>query len=393
MAKNRLRISFPASNGEKWKKVVEQAKKIGPDKSIKILSGEKVEDETPEDKLEKDFAFRALRSKLKDKEQIYSALVKKYDKLKSDFDDYSAINKGSNLDQSLENTFKVNIKNNDKDTLIPIVIASDWHVEETVKKESVNGLNEFNLDIAGKRVYRFTNNLLTEINKYRLHSNVDEIIIAILGDMIGGYIHEELRETNSLSPIEAIIYVKDLIILSLDTILKEGDFNKIVILTSKGNHSRTGISMKFANESGTNYETFLYDSLRSHYANNKKIEFHIPEAGIGYYTIINSDTNKKYCIRYFHGWQCKGGGGIGGISTSINKFIMKLDSTQMADMNLLGHFHQLVFGKNFTINGSLKGYDAYALQNGFGYEVPQQGLMIFDVKKNMITNRSSILCE
>lgn len=389
MAKNRLRISFPASNGEKWKQVVEQAKKIGPDKSIKILSGEKVEDETPEDKLEKDFAFRALRSKLKDKEQIYSALVKKYDKLKSDFDDFSTI-KGSKID---ENILNVSVVNDKKDTLIPICILSDIHIEEVVKKESVNGLNEYNLSIGTKRIENWTNNLLSEIEKYRLHSSIDQIIIHLGGDNIGGAIHDELRETNSLSPIEATIFVKDLLINALNTIINTGNFKKVIILTSKGNHGRNSFKMQYSNEAGTNYETFLYDSLKSYYISNKKVDFYMPEAGIGYYTIYNKDTDKKYTIRFWHGWQCKGGGGIGGISTSINKFVMKLDATQNADMNLLGHFHTLTFGKNYVINGSIKGYDAFALQNGFGYEPPQQAFMIYDANKNMITNKSFILCE
>src|SRR5690606_29900498 len=33
-----------------------------------------------------------------------------------------------------------------------IIVLSDWHVEETVEPETVNGVNAFNLEIAEKRI-------------------------------------------------------------------------------------------------------------------------------------------------------------------------------------------------------------------------------------------------
>jgi hypothetical protein len=38
----------------------------------------------------------------------------------------------------------------------------------------------------------------------------------------------------------------------------------------------------------------------------------------------------------------------------------------------MGHWHQLVYGKNFIVNGSMKGYDEYAHMNSFEFEPPQQ---------------------
>jgi hypothetical protein len=39
---------------------------------------------------------------------------------------------------------------------------------------------------------------------------------------------------------------------------------------------------------------------------------------------------------------------------------------------ILGHWHQLVFGPKFIVNGSLKGLDEYAFIGNFGFEPPQQ---------------------
>jgi hypothetical protein len=46
------------------------------------------------------------------------------------------------------------------------------------------------------------------------------------------------------------------------------------------------------------------------------------------------------------------------------------------DCMVLGHWHQLVWGGNFIINGSLKGYDEYAALANFSFEDPQQALWI-----------------
>jgi hypothetical protein len=38
----------------------------------------------------------------------------------------------------------------------------------------------------------------------------------------------------------------------------------------------------------------------------------------------------------------------------------------------MGHWHQLVYGPSFVVNGSLKGYDEYAAVSNFPFEPPQQ---------------------
>ena len=44
------------------------------------------------------------------------------------------------------------------------------------------------------------------------------------------------------------------------------------------------------------------------------------------------------------------------------------------DTMLLGHWHQLIQLQRLIVNGSLKGYDEYASQNNFSYEIPRQAL-------------------
>ena len=66
------------------------------------------------------------------------------------------------------------------------LIASDWHAEETVKASTVLGLNEFNLEISEQRIKNFFSNAIYMIKK----KPVDNLVVGLLGDMIGGYIHD-----------------------------------------------------------------------------------------------------------------------------------------------------------------------------------------------------------
>lgn len=44
------------------------------------------------------------------------------------------------------------------------------------------------------------------------------------------------------------------------------------------------------------------------------------------------------------------------------------------DYVVMGHFHQYISLKDAIVNGSIKGYDEYALSGRFAYEKPQQAL-------------------
>lgn len=52
---------------------------------------------------------------------------------------------GESFDYSYEETKQ-------KNPVIPLILLSDWHIEEKVDPSTVNGLNEYNPDIAKKEL-------------------------------------------------------------------------------------------------------------------------------------------------------------------------------------------------------------------------------------------------
>ena len=98
-----------------------------------------------------------------------------------------------------------------------LLIASDWHADEVVNASSVLGKNEYTRDIAEKRIKNFFSNAIYMMKK----KPVDNLVVGPIGDLIGGYIHDELAQTNSMAPMQGIQFVKTLVISGLKAIHDE----------------------------------------------------------------------------------------------------------------------------------------------------------------------------
>jgi hypothetical protein len=86
-------------------------------------------------------------------------------------------------------------------------------------------------------------------------------------------------------------------------------------------------------------------------------------------------------IRFQHGHAIKYGGGVGGIYIPVNKAIAQWNKARHADLDVFGHFHQQRDGGNFVVNGSLIGYNAFAMSIKADYEQPKQALFLMDKKR------------
>jgi hypothetical protein len=72
---------------------------------------------------------------------------------------------------------------------------------------------------------------------------------------------------------------------------------------------------------------------------------------------------------------------VGGIYIPVHKALAGWNRGQRADLDLFGHFHQQVDGGSFVCNGSLIGYNAFALSIKAALERPQQTLLLIDKKR------------
>lgn len=158
-----------------------------------------------------------------------------------------------------------------------VALFSDVHIEETVKREAVLDRNEYNIEIAERRVKAYFANLATCLKK----DEVEMLIFASLGDTISSFIHPHLEQENGATPLEATYLAQSLIVSGLRHIRREIPSLEIHFIGIAGNHSRTTKKVQNSNGFKLSYEWLMYKNIED---TCKQLElgitFNIPESEV-----------------------------------------------------------------------------------------------------------------
>lgn len=256
-----------------------------------------------------------------------------------------------------------------------VVSATDWHFEETVSREQACGLNEYNLAIARKRAERYFVGVQWLIEAARNTHKVRNLIFWPGGDLITGYIHQELVETNELAPVEAVLEVSDVLFTGISQLLLIEDLT-ITVPCSYGNHGRTTEKRRVKTGAQNSYEWLMYNQLARRFAGDKRIQFVIDKSAHQFVDAYG------FGLHFTHGDELKYGGGVGGLAIPLGKRVPKWDRLHPnTAYHHIGHFHQCQrIGRTFC-NGSLIGYNEYAISIGADYEPPMQSFYLLDSKR------------
>jgi hypothetical protein len=119
----------------------------------------------------------------------------------------------------------------------------------------------------------------------------------------------------------------------------------------------------------------MYHAMANYFKDEPRVTMLIPEGAHSYVNVYG------YVIRFLHGHDVKYGGGVGGLTIPLNKSIAQWDKAKKANLTCLGHFHQRFDGGNFLVNGSLIGYNAFALSIKASAEEPAQAFALIDKKR------------
>ena len=258
-----------------------------------------------------------------------------------------------------------------------IIPATDWHADEKVDPKKINGKNHFNLVEAENRIERFYTEGLRMIKNQR-DPGIDEIWHPMLGDLLSGTIHEELEETNSLSPVEAISFLQDMICSGLDLWIKKTKL-PIFIPTCVGNHGRTTEKTRVKTRVRNSYEWLLYATLAKYYAKNPRVHWIIGE---GYHNI---QVIKGRIVRFHHGDGMRYQGGVGGITIPVNKAVAAWDEIGQADFDIFGHWHTFSVSYPKWIScGSLIGFSEFSLWIKAKFQHPTQTFIVLNADYGLV---------
>ena len=263
---------------------------------------------------------------------------------------------------------------NDGTESTAIALLSDVHCEEHVDGRTVNYMNEYNLEICEHRMNNYFKHVLKVINIQRSGTTINKLILGLLGDFASGYIHEELQESNLLSPTQALLFIYEKLINGINFLLQKSDMEEIIVPCCLDNHMRTTDKIRISTAYKNSFAWLLYQFIDKYYINEPRVKIKISES---YHNILEVYGRK---IRFHHGHAMKFQGGVGGIVIPANKAISQWNKAETVYLDNFAHFHTLMDGGNFLSNGSLIGYNSYALQIKAGFEQPQQILYFINKK-------------
>ena len=354
-------------------------------KLLQFKESSPLREETPT--IEKDIKVRKLSKNLKANQNLYEQALNRIEELEL------LVNAKREVSQKVE-TIKYKKAVSDSEHYgIPILAISDVHAEEKVDSEIVNGLNEYTPDICEKRMNQLFEKFIINIKLEKQHWNIDTVFIWLGGDLISGYIHEELVEDNYMSPSEATLFIKKIIKSQLIRLKNELPFiEKFIIRGTYGNHGRSTAKTRHSTGFKNSWEWLLLENLKELFENDNKFEFRISKSLINYDTF--ESQYGKFNLRTWHGDNTKYQGGIGGLTIPLTKIILRLDQSIKADFNIIGHFHTSFNATSkCRVNGSVIGYSPYAHNLGLPFEKPKQTMLILDMKKLEIVKDYTIILD
>jgi len=201
------------------------------------------------------------------------------------------------------------------------------------------------------------------------HGKYPGIVLLLGGDIVSGYIHEELRATNEAEIMESVLDAVEHLSAACRALADA--FGVVHVWGVPGNHGRTSPKPRFKQYAHTSFDWLIYQLISKVAGGDRRIAHHLHD---GRECLIEVEGWK---VRMMHGDQFRGGDGIiGPIGPVTRGDVKRRYSGALAgdqhDLLVVGHHHRAIWNRTCIVNGSLKGYDEYAAGNVYPFEPPIQ---------------------
>jgi len=268
-----------------------------------------------------------------------------------------------------------------------VFMLSDIHAEERVDPATVNGENDYSLDVCERRLAELERRLFTMLDHERAIADIRRMVVWLGGDFITGHIHPDCVEVTQLTPPNATRWIGERVRGLLDAIAKRVD--EVVVMTNAGNHGRSTEKLRIATELDHSWEQLMYHTLARE-ERNANVRWQI---GTGHLNYLDLDG---FVLRTLHGHSIRFSGGVYGLALPATKAIAAWDAHRRADLTIFGHYHSWGWlrGARYVCNGSVIGRSAYSVFIKSGaLERPCQGLVVVDHGRNEVTKAYPLFCD
>jgi len=275
---------------------------------------------------------------------------------------------------------------------IPYLFTSDFQIGEVVRAEETEHGCAYDTEVFRRRYRR-----LIETTIYLSHEHAGAtwtypgIIYARGGDTISGGIHEELRDTDDLTPIEACEVAFEEESAGIYKLLEA--FGRVEVKDcGGGNHDRSTHKPRSKRAVAHSYDRVISYMLRREFRNDTRVSFQTTESPDVYFPIYDMR------ILLTHGDKIgsRGGEGFIGPVATIARGAQKVIMEQAAlgrqvDRVDVGHFHTPMYMGWYMCNGTTVGYSEYAKMHRLRPSGPQQFLLYHHSKHGVVDIKPILL--
>ena len=262
---------------------------------------------------------------------------------------------------------------------VPVLVTSDFQLGEHIDRENMDGINEYNVEIAQERYRRLISKTVDIAVNHLSANRYKGAILLRLGDGVSGDIHEDLRVSNDQGGVEA---VRSLVAMETWGVRQLADaFGGVHVISVPGNHGRTSLKPPTKRIAETNLDTLSAWWLETAFTGDSRITFQTPNSTDAVWEM----HGRKYLATHGDNIGARGGQGfIGPAATVLRGFKKTHDEYarrgEVLSAIICGHFHTALDVGLGWCNGSLPGYSEFARAYRMTPEPPQQWLIFFHPK-------------
>lgn len=251
-----------------------------------------------------------------------------------------------------------------------VMHISDEHADQVIMPHQVNGLEEYNLNVALRRAEVYVDSVIKFTQETLKNYKFKRLWVLKYGDHVNGEIHKGTESStlrNSFANAIAVGQMHALMVRDLAPY-----FEKVTVVSIPGNHGRTDVHKDYHNAL-RNLDYLVHEVAAMRCSELKNVEHIIPDS-----FSVNIEIN-GYNFNISHGDDISGNAGTPwyGIERRNNR-LQAIHSAQGRQIHykVMGHFHKSSMVQDHTgesiTNGSWKATDEYLYNKVGGYAEPVQ---------------------
>lgn len=272
---------------------------------------------------------------------------------------------------------------------MPELMTSDFQAGEVIRAEETEAGYGYDSATFCRRYQAL---IATTIDLCFGHGGADWTYPGIIyergGDAISGGIHEELADTDDMTPIEAVQLVFEQEAAGIKHLADA--FGRVDVKSpdAAGNHDRNTRKPRSKNAAGHSYDLMVSFMLQREFRNDKRVSFQTSRS----FDVLFPIYDRNILLTHGDRIGSRGGMGFIGPAATILRGAQRVIQEQAAlgrhvDRVNVGHFHTPLYYEWVLANGCLPGFSEYAKANRLRPSDPQQFLLFNHPKRGVVDVR------